>query len=130
MVLFRVWFICLLVVGVMFADWFVSSLVEGYVWYWVCLFVGFCLCDSIISFNSRDGVSVGLFYYRFKPIPRIVSYKWADYWPYLEFIYLIFFCVAFCCYVYYHGLFVSCFGWCGCWAFLFCAELLCFGRGI
>ena len=42
---------------------------------------------SIISFNSRDGVSVGLFYYRFKPIPWILSYKWADYWPYWEFIY-------------------------------------------
>ena len=48
----------------------------------------------------------------------------------------IFFYVAFFCYVYYHGLFVSCLGWCGCWAFFFCfvisicTELLCFGRGI
>ena len=49
-----------------------------------------------------------------------------------------FFYVAFCCYVYYHGLFVSCLAWCGCWAlFVFfcvvisiCTELLCFGRGI
>ena len=62
MVLFRVWFICLLVAGsyvcklvcllvggVMFANWFVSPLVGGYVWYWVCLFVGWWLCDSIIS---------------------------------------------------------------------------------
>ena len=30
------------------------------------------------------------FYYKFKTIPWILSYKWADYWPYLEFIYLIF----------------------------------------
>ena len=28
--------------------------------------------------------------YRFKPISWILSYKWADYWPYLEFIYLFF----------------------------------------
>ena len=33
----------------MFANWFVSLLVGGYVWYWVCLFVGWWLCDSIIS---------------------------------------------------------------------------------
>ena len=26
------------------------------------VFVGWCLCDHIISFNSRNGVSVGLFY--------------------------------------------------------------------
>ena len=75
----------------MFANSFVSSLVGGYVWYWVCLFVGWWLCDNIISFNSRDGVSVGLFYYRFKAIPWILNYKWADYWPYWEFIYLYFF---------------------------------------
>ena len=30
--------------GVMFAMGFVSSLVGGYVWYWVCLFVGWGLC--------------------------------------------------------------------------------------
>ena len=29
---------------------------------WVCVLLGWCLCDQIISFNSRDGVSVGLFY--------------------------------------------------------------------
>ena len=48
------------------------------------------------------------------------------YWPYWEFIYLFFFYVAFCCYVYYHGLFVLCLGWCGCWAFLllFCDKYL------
>ena len=41
------------------------------------------------------------------------------------FIYLYFFNVAFFCYVYYHGLFVSCLGWCGCWAFfLFCDKYL------
>ena len=62
----------------------------GYVCYWVCLFVGWWLCDNIISFNSRDGVSVGLFYYRFKAIPWVLNYKWADYWPYWEFIYLFF----------------------------------------
>ena len=34
--------------------------------------------------------------------------------------YLSFFSyVAFCCYVYYHGQFVSCLGSCGCWAFFF-----------
>ena len=62
MVLSRVWFICLLVGGsyvcklvcllvrgVMFVNWFVSPLVGGYVCYWVCLFVGWWLCDSIIS---------------------------------------------------------------------------------
>ena len=41
--------------------------------------------------------------------------------------------MAFFCYVYYHGLFLSCLGWCGCWAFFvisICTELLCFGRGI
>ena len=86
----------------MFANSFVSLLVGGYVcywlcqfvglggyvWYWVCLFVGWWLCDNIISFKSRDGVSV--FYYRFKAIPRILNYKWADYWPYWEFIYQYF----------------------------------------
>ena len=56
-------------VGVMFAIGFVYLLVGTYVWYWVCLFVCWWLCDNMISFNSRDGVSVGLFYYRFKPIP-------------------------------------------------------------
>ena len=99
----------------MFANSFVSSLVGGYVCYWVCLSVGWWLCDNIISFNSRDGVSVGLFYYRFKANPWILNYKWAYYWPYWEFIYLFFFYVASRCYVYYHGLFVSCLGWC--WAF-------------
>ena len=48
----------------MFANSFVSSLVGGYFWYGVCLFVGWWLYDNIIFFNSRDGVSVGLFYYR------------------------------------------------------------------
>ena len=136
-VVFRIWFICLLVVGVMFASSFVSSLVGG-----LCLllglsFVGWWLCDNIISFNSRDGVSVGLFYYRFKAIPWILNYKWADYWPYWEYIYLFLY-VAFCCCVYYHGLFVSCLGCCWCWAFFnffyfvisICTKLLCFGRGI
>ena len=35
----------------------------GYVWYWVCLYVG---CKYVIMpFNSREGVSVGLFNYTF-----------------------------------------------------------------
>ena len=46
----------------------------GYVWYWVCLFVGWWLCDNIISFNSRDGVSVGLFNYRFKANGQIIGH--------------------------------------------------------
>ena len=74
----------------MFANSFVSLLVGGYVCYWVCLFVGLWPCHNIISFISRDGVSVGLFHYRFKAIPWILNYKWADYWPYWEFIYLFF----------------------------------------
>ena len=59
----------------MFSNSFFSSLVGGlclllglsvcwlggYVCYWVCLFFGWWLCDNIISFNSRDGVSVVLF---------------------------------------------------------------------
>ena len=65
--------------GVMFAIGFVSLLVGGggggYVWYWDCLFVGWWLCDNIISFNAWDDVSVGLFYYRFKVIPWILNYK-------------------------------------------------------
>ena len=39
----------------------------------------------------------------------------------------IFFYVTFCCYVYYHGLFVSCLGWCVSFFllfFLFCDKYL------
>ena len=103
--------------GIMFANWFVSPLVGGYACYWVCLFVGWWLCDCIISLTLGMVSGLEFFYYRFKAIPWILSYKWADYWPYLEFIYHIFFYVVFCCYVYYHGLFVSCLGWGVCWAF-------------
>ena len=113
----------------MFANSFVSLLIGG-----LCLVlglsVGWWLCDNIISFNSRDGVSVGLFYYRFKAIPWILNYKWADYWPFWEFIYLFFFYVAFCCYVYYHGLFVCLFGvvcmlgFCFFFVFFFCDKYL------
>ena len=84
--------ICLSVrsLGVMFAIGVVCLLVGG-----LCLVlglsVGWWLCDNIISFNSRDDVSVVLFYCRFKAIPWILNYKWADYWPYWEFIYLFFF---------------------------------------
>ena len=155
MVLFTVWFICLLVVGsyvckfvCQFIGWGLCLLL-GLSVCWlgvnnclvlglsVCLFVGWWLCNNIISFNSRDGVSVGLFYYRFKAIPWILNYKWADYWPYWELIYLFFF---------YVGLLLLCvlpwvicfmFGvvWVlGFFSFFFvisiCTELLCFGRGI
>ena len=116
----------------MFANLFVSLLVGGYVCYWVCLFVGLWPYHNIFFFISRDGVSVGLFHYRFKAIPWILNYKWADYWPYWEFIYLFF---SMWPSVVTMGLFVSCLGWCGCWAFFgfvisICTELLCFGRGI
>ena len=88
MVPFTVWFICLLVVGS-----YVCKFVCQFVGWGLCLLLGlsvcWCgglclvlglsvclwLCDNIISFNSRDGVSVGLFYYRFKPIPWILNYK-------------------------------------------------------
>ena len=105
--------------GVMFAIGFICLLVGGYV--------------IIISLTLGMVSVLNFFCYKFKPIPWILSYKWADYWPYLSFI---IFYVAFCCYVYYHGLFVSCKGWCGCSAFFvvvvisICTELLCFGRGI
>ena len=38
-------------------------------------------------------------------------------------------------YVWYHGLYISCLGWCKCWTLIFfvisiCTELFCFGRGI
>ena len=89
MVLFTVWFISLLVVGS-----YVCKFVCQFVGWGLCLLlglsVGWWLCDNIISFNSRDGVSVGLFYYRFKAIPWILNYNWADYWPYWKFIYLFF----------------------------------------
>ena len=112
----------------------------GYVWYWVCLFVGWWLCDNKISFNSRDGVSVGLFYYRFKAIPWILNYKWADYWP---FIYLFF---SFCLSIFFPsavmcitmGYLFHVWGGVGvgfvfflfCFVISICAELLCFERGI
>ena len=56
----------------------------------VCLWVGKYV---IMPFNSREGVSVGVF---------------------LKFFYVVFFC-----YVWYHGLFISCLGWCGCWTLIF-----------
>ena len=83
--------------GVIFGIGFVCLLVGGLCLVLGCLFVGWWLCDNIISFNSRDGVSVGLFYYRFKAIPWILNYKWADYLPYWEFIYLFFFYVLLLC---------------------------------
>ena len=41
-------------------------------------------------FNSRDGESVGHFTEKFRAIPWFYYYKWEDYWPFLEFIYLYF----------------------------------------
>ena len=125
----------------MFANLFVSLLVGGYVCYWVCLFVGLWPCHNIIFFISRDGVSVGLFHYRFKAIPWILNYKWADYWPYWEFIYLFFFflcgllllCVLpwVICFmfgvVWVLGFFLFFFF---CFVISICTELLCFGRAI
>ena len=128
MVLFTVWFICLLVVG-SYVCKFVCQFVGwgGYVWYWVCLFVGWWLCDNVISFNSRDGVSVGLFYYRFKAIPWILNQMGG-----LLAILGFFLSIFFLC-----GLLLLCvlpwvicfiFGWCECWAFftffLFCDKYL------
>ena len=105
----------------------------GCFWYWVCLFVGWWLCDNIISFNSRDGVSVGLFYYRFKAIPWILNYKWADYLPYLSIFLcgLLLLCVL-------PWVICSMFGMVWvlgffaffCFVISICTELLCFVRRI
>ena len=68
-VLFTFGFVCLLVTGVGF-----FGVVGYWVWYWVCYLgvmfgIGFvCLWVGkyvIMPFNSREGVSVGLFNYRF-----------------------------------------------------------------
>ena len=73
---------CFLVGGywgwVFFCSWVLGLvlglLFGGYVWYWVCYLgvmfgIGFvCLWVGkyvIMPFNSREGVSVGLFNYRF-----------------------------------------------------------------
>ena len=118
----------------MFANSFVSYLVGG-----LCLVLSLSvcwwLCDNIISFNSRDGVSIGLFYYRFKAIPWILNYKWADYWPYWEFIYLFFSMwpsVVMCItmgYLFHVWGSVGVGPFCG-FVISICTELLCFGRGI
>ena len=79
MVLFRVWFICLLVERSYVCKLVFQSVGWGYVWFWVCLFVGWWLCDSIISLTLGMVSVLNFFYYRFKPIPWILSYKWADY---------------------------------------------------
>ena len=44
-----------------FGHWFVSFLVGGYVYQWVCVFWGWWMGEI---FNSREGVSVGLFFYK------------------------------------------------------------------
>ena len=47
------------------------------------------MVDSLI-YLTLGMVSVLDFYYKFNAIPWILSYKWADYWPY--FIYHFFLC--------------------------------------
>ena len=47
----------------------------------VCQFLGWWLCLLVGLSVLRDGVSVGLFFYKVKTIPWILSYKWAYYWP-------------------------------------------------
>ena len=42
---------------------------------------------SLISLTLGMVSVLDFFNYKFKPFPWILSYKWADYWPYLEFIY-------------------------------------------
>ena len=55
---------------VIFTVWFIYLLFAGsYVCKFVCQSVGWWVC-----FNSRDGASVGLFYYKFKAMPWILSY--------------------------------------------------------
>ena len=54
-------------------------------WLGLCLVLGLSV-GWWLCFNSRDGVSFGLFHYKFKGIPWILSYKWANYWPYWELI--------------------------------------------
>ena len=56
MVIFTICFFCLLFVGSYVCKFVRQSVGWDYVWYWVCLFVGWWLC-----FNSRDGVSTGIF---------------------------------------------------------------------
>ena len=74
----------------MFANSFVSFLVGGYVCYWVCLFVGLWPCHNIF-FLSLGMVSVlDCFITDLKLSHGFLNYKWADYWPYWEFIYLFF----------------------------------------
>ena len=123
--------VCLLW-GVMFANSFVSLLVGGYVCYWVCLFVGLWPCHNIIFFPLG---MVSVFRYRIKAIPWILNYKWADYWPYWEFIYLFFsmwpsfvMCITM-------GYLFHVWGRVGvglffCFVISICTELLCFERGI
>ena len=117
----------------MFANWFVRPLVVGYVWYWVCLFAGCWLCDSIISL-TLGMVSVLEFFitdlHQSHDFKLQMGRLLAIFGVHLS----NFFYVAFCCYVYYHGLFVSYLGWCGCWPLCvvisISTELLCFVRGI
>ena len=73
--------------------------------------------------------------YKFKEIPWILSYKWADYWSYWEFIYLYFSTwpsVVMCItmgYLFHVGGGVGVGHFFG-FAISIYTELLCFGRGI
>ena len=102
----------------------------------VFLFVGWWRCDSIISLTLGMVSVLDFFNYRFKPIPWILSYKWADYWPYLEFIYLIFSMwpsVVMCItmgYLFHVGVVWVLGLFCVCVVISICTELLFFGRGI
>ena len=69
----------------MFANFFISLLVGVNIYNmfgigFVCLLVGgYVLTLGMVSV-------LDFFYYKFKGIPWILSYKWADYWPYWELI--------------------------------------------
>ena len=138
-VLFTVWFICLFVVGSyvckffsQFVGWRLCLLLglsvcwlAGYVCYWVCLFVGLWTFDNII-FLPLGMVSVlDCFITELKL--SILNYKWADYWPYWEFIYLFFFYVAFFVMCITMGYFFHVWGGVGVglfFCFLFCDKYL------
>ena len=110
--------------GVMFANWFVSPLVGCYVWYWVCLFVGWWLCDSIISL-TLGMVSVLNFFItdlnqsHFKlQMGRLFFSMWHS---------VLCITMGYLFHVW-GGVGVGLF--CVCVVISICTELLCFGRGI
>ena len=77
----------------------------------VCLWVGKYV---IMPCNYRDGVSVGSHGFEAKS-GLIIGHIGS--------LFIYFFYVAFFGYVWYHGLFASCLGWCRCWTF-FCHKYL------